>query len=155
MANLFSFISISFALFVILSVPAESSTFTSNAGSNFSNHICDPLRYSNLGIDVKSLTFCDSSLPYNVRAKDLIDQMTLQEKAQQLGDTAYGVPRLGLPKYEWWSEALHGVSNFGMGATFFDDDVPGATNFPTPILTAASFNESLWKTIGQVTQSEL
>ncbi|XP_052206829.1 probable beta-D-xylosidase 5 [Diospyros lotus] len=101
--------------------------------------------------------FCDSSLPYPVRVKDLVDRMTLQEKAQQLGDTATGVPRIGLPAYEWWSEALHGVADTGQPgskATFFDDQIPGATSFPTVILTAASFNESLWKTIGQVVSTE-
>lgn len=96
------------------------------------------------------MTFCDQSLSYDVRAKDLVDQMTLLEKVQQIGDKATGVPRLGLPAYNWWSEALHGVSDFGDGATHFGDIVPGATSFPPPILTAASFNESLWKTIGQV-----
>ncbi|KAJ4841361.1 hypothetical protein Tsubulata_032840, partial [Turnera subulata] len=61
--------------------------------------------------------------------------------------------RLGLPKYEWWSEALHGVSNVGPG-TFFDDLVPGSTSFPTVITSAAAFNESLWKTIGRAVSTE-
>lgn len=100
---------------------------------------------------MSDFSFCDSSLSYKERAKDLVKRMTLQEKVLQLGDLAYGVPRLGLPKYEWWSEALHGVSNVGPG-TFFDDVVPGATSFPTVILTTASFNESLWKSIGQVNE---
>lgn len=123
---------------------------SANAIANFSIPICDPSRILSLGIDAKALTFCDQSLSYNVRAKDLVDQMTLLEKVQQIGDKATGVPRLGLPAYNWWSEALHGVSDFGDGATHFGDIVPGATSFPPPILTAASFNESLWKTIGQV-----
>ncbi|XP_052179896.1 beta-xylosidase/alpha-L-arabinofuranosidase 1-like [Diospyros lotus] len=83
--------------------------------------------------------------------------MTLEEKAKQLGDTATGVERIGLPKYEWWSEALHGVSDVGQPGSkgsFFDDEIPGATSFPTVILTAASFNESLWKTIGQAVSTE-
>jgi beta-D-xylosidase 4 len=62
---------------------------------------------------------------------------------------AIGVPRIGLPHYEWWSEALHGVSNVGPG-TFIDELIPGAKSFPTVIHTTASFNKSLWKTIGQV-----
>ncbi|KAJ4838960.1 hypothetical protein Tsubulata_035038 [Turnera subulata] len=87
------------------------------------------------------------------RASDLVKQMTLSEKVLQLGNTNRGVPRLGLPKYEWWSEALHGVSNVGPG-TFFDDLVPSSTSFPTVITSAASFNESLWKTIGQAVSTE-
>ncbi|RXH98991.1 hypothetical protein DVH24_011316 [Malus domestica] len=69
-------------------------------------------------------------------------------------NNAKGVPRLGLPKYEWWSEALHGVSNVGP-RTYFDDLIPGATSFPTVILTTAAFNQSLWKQIGQVVYVEL
>ncbi|KAK4440139.1 putative beta-D-xylosidase 5 [Sesamum alatum] len=102
---------------------------------------------------MKDFAFCNSSLSYEVRVKDLIDRMTLNEKSAQIGDTANGVPRIGLLKYERWSEALHGVSNVGQWnsiATYFDDVVPGATSFPTVILTAASFNQTLWKTVGQV-----
>ena len=75
--------------------------------------------------------------------------MTLSEKVSQLGDQAFGVARIGLPQYKWWSEALHGVADGGHG-TFFDDEVSGATSFPIVIFTAATFNESLWKKIGQV-----
>ncbi|KAJ4842613.1 hypothetical protein Tsubulata_025130 [Turnera subulata] len=103
---------------------------------------------------MKKFPFCDKSLPYDVRASDLVKQMTLSEKVLQLGNTNRGVPRLGLPKYEWWSEALHGVSNVGPG-TFFDDLVPSSTSFPTVITSAASFNESLWKTIGQAVSTEV
>ncbi|KAJ4835776.1 hypothetical protein Tsubulata_049596 [Turnera subulata] len=122
------------------------------SGSNFT-FVCDPKRYSRLGLDMKKFPFCDKSLPYDVRASDLVKQMTLSEKVLQLGNTNRGVARLGLPKYEWWSEALHGVSNVGPG-TFFDDLVPGSTSFPTVITSAASFNESLWKTIGQAVSTE-
>ncbi|XP_068655867.1 beta-xylosidase/alpha-L-arabinofuranosidase 1-like [Aristolochia californica] len=99
-------------------------------------------------------SFCNKSLPFSLRAKDLVDQMTLEEKALQLGNTAFGVARLGLLSYEWWSEALHGVSNVGPGTRFDKNIVPGATSFPTPILSAAAFNEKLWKTIGQVVSTE-
>ncbi|XP_010046160.3 probable beta-D-xylosidase 5 [Eucalyptus grandis] len=102
---------------------------------------------------MSSFSFCDASLTYEERAKDLVKRMVLHEKVRQLGNGAYGVPRLGLPKYEWWSEALHGVSNVGPG-TFFDHFVPGATSFPTVILMAAAFNESLWKSIGQAVSTE-
>ncbi|KAJ4825741.1 hypothetical protein Tsubulata_039088 [Turnera subulata] len=102
---------------------------------------------------MKTFPFCDKSLPYDIRASDLVKQMTLSEKVLQLGNTNYGVRRLGLPKYEWWSEALHGVSNVGPG-TFFDDLVPGSTSFPTVITSAAAFNESLWKTIGKAVSTE-
>ncbi|KAF2282806.1 hypothetical protein GH714_043097 [Hevea brasiliensis] len=74
--------------------------------------------------------------------------MTLEEKVLQLGNSAAGASKIGLPPYEWWSEALHGVSDTGPG-TNFDQVVPGATSFPTVLLTTASFNQSLWKRIGE------
>lgn len=112
-------------------------------------YVCDPSRFTKLGLDLSKFSFCNKSLPYHARAKDLIDMMTAVEKVQQLGDLAFGVSRLGIPQYEWWSEALHGVSDVGPG-TFFNSTIPGATSFPTVILTTASFNKSMWKTIGQV-----
>jgi beta-D-xylosidase 4 len=156
MANILSFllcISFTIASFVICSdVINEVSEIRLDATTpspSDSTYVCDPSRYAKLKLDMSSFAFCNSKLPYNVRAKDLVTQMTLPEKIAQLGNRADGVPRLGLPKYEWWSEALHGVSNVGPG-TVFDDLVPHATSFPTVILTTASFNESLWREIGKV-----
>ncbi|KAJ0976457.1 hypothetical protein J5N97_018422 [Dioscorea zingiberensis] len=106
-----------------------------------------------MGLLMDNYTYCDSSLPYSVRVKDLISRMTLREKFMNLGDQAQGVGRIGLPSYYWWSEALHGVAWVGHG-THFSDIVKSATVFPTPLLTAASFNESLWKTIGQAVSTE-
>ncbi|PIA28627.1 hypothetical protein AQUCO_06800054v1 [Aquilegia coerulea] len=104
-------------------------------------------------ISLSKFPFCDQTLPYNVRVKDLVDRMTLDEKIAQLGDSAPGVKRLGFPGYEWWSEALHGVSDAGR-AVRFDSVTPSATSFPTVILTAAAFNESLWKSIGVAISNE-
>lgn len=144
-----SIIPTSRARFVLRKLSSSSGhDYATPTGSNFT-YACDRARYESLGLDVTKFSFCDKSLPYDVRAKDLVNQMTLGEKVRQIGNLAHGVPRLGLPKYEWWSEALHGVSNVGPG-TFFDDLVPGSTSFPNVITTAAAFNDSLWKKIGQV-----
>ncbi|XP_057430084.1 beta-xylosidase/alpha-L-arabinofuranosidase 1 [Lotus japonicus] len=97
--------------------------------------------------------FCDKSLPVADRVADLVKRLTLQEKIGNLGDSAVDVGRLGIPRYEWWSEALHGVSNIGPG-TRFSSVVPGATSFPMPILTAASFNSTLFQAIGKVVSTE-
>lgn len=113
------------------------------------NYVCSPQRFRDQGLDMAKFGYCDKSLSYEARAKALVDLMTLEEKAQQMGSTSSGVPRIGLPKYEWWSEGLHGVADTGPG-TYFDQLVPGATSFPTVLLTAASFNRSLWNTLGQV-----
>lgn len=95
------------------------------------------------------LPFCRVSLHIRDRVNDLIGRLTLHEKIGLLVNNAAPVPRLGILGYEWWSEALHGVSNVGPG-TKFGGQFPGATSFPQVITTAASFNDSLWERIGQV-----
>lgn len=99
------------------------------------------------------LPFCNTSLSYEARANDLVSRLTLQEKVQQLVSGSAGISRLGVPAYEWWSEALHGVSNVGPG-TRFNGTIPGATSFPAVILSAAAFNESLWYKMGQIVSTE-
>jgi xylan 1,4-beta-xylosidase len=84
---------------------------------------------------------CDPSLPSRQRAADLVSRMTTAEKITQLVTTAAAIPRLGLPKYEWWSEALHGVAS--SPGVSFGGDLPAATSFPMPINIGASFNMSL------------
>ncbi|MFS7912896.1 putative glycosidase [Helianthus anomalus] len=96
----------------------------------------------------KSYPFCKLTLPISARVKDLVSRLTLDEKISQLVNTAPAIPRLGIPAYEWWSEALHGVSNSGYGI-FFNGTIKSATSFPQVILTAASFDAGLWYRIGQ------
>jgi len=76
--------------------------------------------------------YLDPSQPINVRVDDLVGRMTLEEKASQLVNQARAIPRLQVPAYDWWSEALHGVANAGK-----------ATVFPEPIGLAATFDDSL------------
>lgn len=76
--------------------------------------------------------YLDPSKPIDVRVNDLISRMTLEEKASQLVNQARGIPRLQVPNYDWWSEALHGVANAGT-----------ATVFPEPIGLAATFDDPL------------
>ena len=66
------------------------------------------------------------------RAKDLLSRLTLTEKATLMCDISDAIPRLGIEKFNWWSEALHGLAN--------NDNV---TVFPQPIGMAASFNDEL------------
>ncbi|KAE8722845.1 putative beta-D-xylosidase 2 [Hibiscus syriacus] len=99
------------------------------------------------------LSFCKASMPVSDRVKDLLGRLTLQEKIRLLVNNAAVVPRLGINGYEWWSEALHGVSNVGPG-TKFGGAFPGATSFPQVITTAASFNATLWEAIGKVVSDE-
>lgn len=76
--------------------------------------------------------YLDPSLPVNQRVDDLIARMTLEEKASQLVNQARAIPRLHVPAYDWWSEALHGVARAGT-----------ATVFPEPIGLAATFDAPL------------
>ncbi len=67
----------------------------------------------------------DPSQPLRARAADLIRRMSLAEKVSQLQNAAPAIPRLGLPAYNYWNEALHGVANNGF-ATVFPEPVGGA-----------------------------
>ncbi|KAL6912122.1 hypothetical protein ACP4OV_000927 [Aristida adscensionis] len=96
-----------------------------------------------------NIPFCDRRLPVERRADDLVSRLTLEEKISQLGDESPAIPRLGVPAYKWWSEALHGVANAGKGI-HLDGPLRAATSFPQVILTGASFNPHLWYRIGQV-----
>lgn len=108
-----------------------------------------PFACSPSNLVTKTLPFCNGSLLADDRARDLIGRLTLQEKVALLIDNATSVPRLGIDKYEWWNEALHGVSSLGPGVKF-GGTFPAATSFPQVITTAASFNVSLWLKIGEV-----
>ena len=95
--------------------------------------------------------FCDAALGPTARAADLVSRLTPAEKVALLGDVAPGVPRLGVPAYKWWNEALHGVAISGKGIHLDQGAVRSATSFPQVLLTAAAFNDNLWFRIGQVT----
>jgi xylan 1,4-beta-xylosidase len=96
-----------------------------------------------------SLPFCRQDLPLRVRARDFVSRLTRAEKVRNLVNNAAAVPRLGVAGYEWWSEALHGVSDTGPGVRF-GGAFPGATAFPQVIGAAASFNATLWELVGRV-----
>ncbi|KAL2893884.1 putative beta-D-xylosidase 7 [Bienertia sinuspersici] len=97
----------------------------------------------------KKYAFCRVNLPIRQRSKNLVAHLTLDEKVSQLVNTAAAIPRLGIPAYEWWSEALHGVADGGPGVSL-NGTIHGATSFPQVILTAASFDAQLWYRIGQL-----
>ena len=77
------------------------------------------------------------------KAKALVAQMTVEEKASQLKYDAPAIERLGVPAYNWWNEALHGVARAGT-----------ATMFPQPVAMAAMFDEDAMQKIGDVVSTE-
>ncbi|MFQ6628628.1 hypothetical protein Gotur_006609, partial [Gossypium turneri] len=90
----------------------------------------------------KSYPFCKTTLPITQRVQDLVSRLTLDEKISQLVNSASSIPRLGIPAYQWWSEALHGVA-YSLRVTQgirFNGTIQSATSFPQVILTAASFD---------------
>ena len=87
--------------------------------------------------------YLDPGLPAAVRAHDLVGRMTLEEKASQMEDWAVAIPRLGVPSYQTWSEALHGVARAGY-----------ATVFPQAIGMAATWDPQIVHTMGDVVSTE-
>ena len=82
----------------------------------------------------------NASLTPAERARDIVSRMTLEEKATVMQDISEAVPRLGIKKFNWWSEALHGMANMG-----------NVTVYPEPVGMAASFNDALvYKVFDQV-----
>jgi len=83
------------------------------------------------------------ALPLEQRVNDLIGRMTLEEKVSQMRDHAAAIPRLGVPKYDWWNEGLHGVAFAGY-----------ATNFPQVIGMAATWDTGLVHRMGETVSTE-
>ena len=78
--------------------------------------------------DTANLPYMNTNLSPEQRAIDLVHRMTLAEKATQMYNNSAAIPRLNVPAYQWWSEALHGVINSGV------------TEYPEPIGLAATFD---------------
>ncbi len=81
---------------------------------------------------VGRLPYQNPQLSARERAKDLCGRLTLEEKAMLMLDESPAIPRLGIKKFYWWSEALHGAANMG-----------NVTVFPEPVAMAASWNPNL------------
>ncbi|MFA5817827.1 MAG: glycoside hydrolase family 3 C-terminal domain-containing protein [Bacteroidales bacterium] len=87
--------------------------------------------------------FQNPALSTEERVADLVSRMTLKEKADQLLYTAPAIPRLGIPAYNWWNEALHGVARAGY-----------ATVFPQSITIANSWDEGLMFNVANAISDE-
>ena len=85
-----------------------------------------------LTASAQQLPYQNPNLSAKERAIDLCGRLTLEEKAMLMLDESPAIPRLGIKKFFWWSEALHGAANMG-----------NVTNFPEPVAMASSFNPAL------------
>lgn len=94
--------------------------------------------------DSYDFPFLDPKLPLEKRVDDLVGRMTLEEKISQMEHNSAEVKRLGIPKYNWWNECLHGVGRSGNKVTVF----------PQAIAMAATFNPEALARMGEITSDE-
>src|SRR5512143_873244 len=87
--------------------------------------------------------YLDSLLPIDQRVEDLVARMTLEEKVLQIMNDAPPIKRLGVPRYNWWNECLHGVARAGI-----------ATVFPQAIGLAATWNDLLMHEVASAISDE-
>ena len=85
-----------------------------------------------LPVSAQQLPYQNSQLPAAQRADDLLKRLTIDEKVNLMMDTSPAIPRLGIPQFQWWNEALHGVGRNGF-----------ATVFPITMAMAASWDDAL------------
>ena len=93
--------------------------------------------------ETKVLPYKNPALTPHQRAVDVVGRMTLEEKVSEMGSASAAIPRLGIPAYNFWNEALHGVARAGY-----------ATMFPQAIGMAASWDAPLLHRIGDAISTE-
>ena len=96
-----------------------------------------------LMVSAQTYPYQNPNLSALERAKDLCSRLTLEEKAMLMLDESPAIPRLGIKKFFWWSEALHGAANMG-----------NVTVFPEPVAMASSFNPALLYKVFDVASTE-
>src|SRR5450755_3560406 len=100
------------------------------------------LSAASFGQQPSNAPYLDPTLSPEKRAADLVSRMTLEDKVLQMQNSAPAIPRLGVPVYNWWNEALHGVAQHR------------ATVFPEPIGLGASFDPELVHKMADVISTE-
>ena len=84
---------------------------------------------STIAVNAQKYLFRNTNLPVKTRVKDLVSRLTLEEKTKQMMENAPAIDRLGIPAYNWWNEALHGVARSGDTVTVFPQAIALAANF--------------------------
>ena len=95
-------------------------------------------------VSAQTFPYQNPDLNAHERAVDLCSRLTLEEKAMLMLDESPAIPRLGIKKFFWWSEALHGAANMG-----------NVTNFPEPVGMASSFNPDLLYKVFDAASTEM
>ncbi len=103
----------------------------------------NPAQAEQAQVNPSTPVYANTQASFAERAQDLVAQMTLEEKVSQMMNEAPAIPRLGVPAYEWWNEALHGVARAG-----------SATVFPQAIGLAATFDPDLMKAVADSISDE-
>ena len=85
-----------------------------------------------MSLSAQTLPYQDANLSAQQRADDLLSRLTLEEKVSLMMDTSPAIERLGIPQFQWWNEALHGVGRNGF-----------STVFPITMGMAASWDDAL------------
>ncbi len=97
-----------------------------------------------ISLTAQTLPYQNPNLSARERAKDLCARLTLEEKALLMQDESPAIPRLGIKKFFWWSEALHGAANMG-----------NVTVFPEPVAMASSWNPTLLYQVFDAASTEM
>ncbi|HEY5810282.1 MAG TPA: glycoside hydrolase family 3 C-terminal domain-containing protein, partial [Povalibacter sp.] len=118
-------------------------TLNKNHAGGIRTIVATALLLAAAGVAAEEPAYRDLNRSFEERAADLVKRMTLEEKVSQLGDQAAAVPRLGVPAYGWWNEALHGVARAG-----------AATSFPQAIALSATFDPKLMHEVATVISDE-
>ncbi|KAJ7772573.1 glycoside hydrolase family 3 protein [Mycena maculata] len=104
---------------------------------------------------LKGNAVCDTSLDPVTRAQAVISLFNTTELIENSVHESDGVPRLGLPPYNWWSEGSHGVAWTGPGVSFAaSGDFSYATSFPQPIILGAAYDDDLTLAVATVISTE-
>ena len=100
--------------------------------------------FAALQLSAQTPAYQNPNLSAKERAIDLCSRLTLEEKAMLMLDESPAIPRLGIKKFFWWSEALHGAANMG-----------NVTVFPEPVAMASSFNPILLNKVFDAASTEM
>ena len=129
---------------VVSAALAFAMAVTGIIGTNFTfAEDTDVLNDNNVNLEAEVLPYQDTSLSFEERAADLVSRMTLAEKVNQLGYNTSAISRLGVGKYRYWREALHGVGRQGK-----------ATSFPSSLAMSNTWDRDVIYKAADITSTE-